>query len=50
MDREHLMRGWSLTALVGNSDEVRDARRDAGQGWTRLLADRQSLQDNLPRA
>jgi hypothetical protein len=50
MDREHLMRGWSLTALLGNSDEVRDARRDAGQGWTVLLADRQSLEDDSSRA
>jgi hypothetical protein len=50
MDQEYLMRGWSLTNLQGNSEEVRDARREAGREWVGRLADRPRLHDDSPRA
>jgi hypothetical protein len=49
VDKEHLVRGWSLAPLVGNTEEEKKRREAVVEDWQRMMRRREMLSDEYER-
>jgi hypothetical protein len=49
VDKENLVRGWSLVPLIGNMEEDKRRREAVAEDWRRMMAEKKALTDDDDR-